>query len=215
MFDGLCFQDGETVLFFGDSITDCGRRAAERPYGNGYVSLIVEMVAAALPERDIRFVNKGVGGNTVVDLKNRWEDDVLRFEPDWLCVKIGINDIHRCLRGTPEAVPVDLFRQTYDEILKRAEERCAPQMVLIDPFYISLDSSDKGFRSEVLSGLPGYIQVVADMADKYGAKRVKLHDMFQRLLAYCPADAFCPEPVHPYRSGHVAMALEILRVLCG
>ena len=30
-------QDGETMLFIGDSITDCGRRAAEAPLGNGYV----------------------------------------------------------------------------------------------------------------------------------------------------------------------------------
>lgn len=214
MFDGLCFQDGETVLFVGDSITDCGRRAADRPYGNGYVSLIVEMVIAALPERDIRFINKGIGGNTVVDLQNRWEDDVLRFEPDWLCVKIGINDIHRWLRGTPEAVPPALFRKTYDEILARAAERCSPKMVLLDPFFISLDTSGKSFRSDVLAGLSDYIAVVADMSEKYGAKRVKLHDMFQRLLASHPADTFCPEPVHPYRSGHVAMTLEIFRVLC-
>ena len=32
-------KNRQTVLFIGDSITDCGRRAAERPLGNGYVNL--------------------------------------------------------------------------------------------------------------------------------------------------------------------------------
>ena len=28
-------EDGQTLLFIGDSITDCGRRGAEAPQGNG------------------------------------------------------------------------------------------------------------------------------------------------------------------------------------
>jgi len=30
-------QNGQKILFIGDSITDAGRRTAERPYGIGYV----------------------------------------------------------------------------------------------------------------------------------------------------------------------------------
>jgi lysophospholipase L1-like esterase len=214
MLEALCFQNGETVLFIGDSITDCGRRAAERPYGNGYVSLFVEMVAADLPERSSRFINKGIGGNRVTDLQNRWEDDVIAFRPDWLSVKIGINDLHSLLRGAEDGVPPDRFREVYDEILDRTREKAPAKLVLIDPFYISRDTSGKSFRSEVLAAIPEYIQVVADMAEKYNARRVKTHDMFQRLLERHPADAFCPEPVHPYRSGHLAIALELAKTLC-
>ena len=32
-------EDGQTLLFIGDSITDCGRRGAEAPLGNGDVRL--------------------------------------------------------------------------------------------------------------------------------------------------------------------------------
>ena len=214
MFEDLPFRDGDTVLFIGDSITDCGRRATERPYGNGYVSLVIEMVSAALPERDIAFLNKGFGGNTVVDLQDRWEDDVMAFEPTWLSVMIGINDICRCLRKAAACVPPEQFRDAYDDILSRTMERMSPKLILMDPFFISRDTSGKSFRSDVLGGLPDYIAVVADMAEKYGARRVRLHDMFQRLLAHHPADAFCPEPVHPFRSGHMAIALEFMRALC-
>ena len=54
-------QDGQTFLFQGDSITDCGRRADHAPYGIGYASLVREMVTAQHPERQINFVNKGIG----------------------------------------------------------------------------------------------------------------------------------------------------------
>jgi len=214
MSNGLCFQSGQTVLFIGDSITDCGRRAAERPYGNGYVSLIVEMVTALYPDREIRFINKGIGGNRVTDLQLRWEDDVIRFQPDWLSVKIGINDLHSYLRKVEGAVSAELFRKVYDEILGRAKEKTSAKLVLIDPFYISNDTSGRSFRSEVLELIPQYIQVVADMAEKYEARRVQTHDMFQRLIQFHPADFFCPEPVHPFRSGHLAIALETMRILC-
>lgn len=32
-------------------------------------------------------------------------------------------------------------------------------------------------------------------------------------LKHRPADIFCPEPVHPYLSGHLVIALGLLEVL--
>jgi len=97
------FKDGQTVVFIGDSITDCGRRGPDAPYGNGYVKLAVDLITAKYPERRITFLNEGIGGNTVEDLRNRWHDDVLRHRPDWVSVMVGINDLHRVLRGTQRA----------------------------------------------------------------------------------------------------------------
>lgn len=46
----FAFKDGQTVVFVGDSITDCGRRGSDAPYGNGYVK--------RYPERRITFLNE-------------------------------------------------------------------------------------------------------------------------------------------------------------
>jgi len=93
----LAVKDGETIVFAGDSITDCGRRGEYAPLGNGYVHMFNCLILAKYPERRIRVVNVGIGGNTVLDLRNRWEDDVLSLEPDWVSVLIGINDLpHAC-----------------------------------------------------------------------------------------------------------------------
>jgi len=38
-------QDTQTVVFTGDSITDCGRRDVAAPLGNGYVKIAVDLIA--------------------------------------------------------------------------------------------------------------------------------------------------------------------------
>ena len=100
----LCVESGQTILFIGDSITDCGRRGDAAPLGNGYVRFFSELVMAYYPERDIRYINTGIGGNRITNLKARWEEDALAHKPDWLSVKIGINDLHSFLGGDPNGV---------------------------------------------------------------------------------------------------------------
>jgi lysophospholipase L1-like esterase len=199
-------KDGETMVLIGDSITDCGRRGAEAPLGNGYVRMFTEMVTARFPERKINFINKGIGGHRITDLKNRWTDDVLYYKPDRLSIKIGINDIHSYLRGAPDAVSPELFAEIYDELLDLTKKELDCPVVLISPFYISNDRRDGSFRSVVLETMPRYVNTVEEMAKKYDARLVPLHDIFHNHLKYRDADSFCPEPVHPHHTGHMIIA---------
>ncbi len=209
----LCVKDGETFLFIGDSITDCGRQEDKAPFGDGYVSLFIDIATSQCPDRNITFINKGIGGNSVTSLKDRWEADVIVENPDWLSVKIGINDIHCHVRGADNAVSPSLFRQTYDYILGQAVEKTSAQLVLIDPFYISADRSDQTFASSVMEIIPEYLRVVHDMSQQYKTRLVKTHDVFQKHLKYRAPETFCPEPVHPNRTGHVVIAMELMDVL--
>ena len=211
----LCIQDGEKFLLIGDSITDCGRREAAAPFGAGYVALLRDLVISRWPERGIAWVNKGIGGHKVTDLQERWKDDVIREAPDWLSVKIGINDLHSYLWDRQNGVSPARFRDSYREILDRAKEQVSPRLVLITPFYISADHSGQSLRSTVLGLLPEYLTIVEEMASEFEARLVQLQPVFERQLQYRPAEEFCPEPVHPNRSGHLLIADEVLRVLCG
>ncbi len=210
----LCVQDREKLLFIGDSITDCGRRNVALPLGDGYVALLHDLVIGQWPERDITWVNKGMGGNKVTDLAERWEEDVIREAPQWLAVKIGINDLHNYLLDRQQGVSPARFRETYEAILTRAVSAIKPRLVLITPFYISSDRSGQSVRSVVLSLLPEYLSIVEALAQKFGARVVRLQPMFEQQLRYRPADTFCPEPVHPNRTGHLLIAQEVLRVMC-
>ncbi len=209
-------NDGETILFIGDSITDCGRRTDNAPLGNGYVRWFEVLATLREPEKSLRILNKGIGGDRVTGLRSRWTDDVLRHAPDWLSIKIGINDLHSMLRAPndPNCVPPALFEEAYEEILTRTREslpECA--MLLIDPFYISIETSPNSWRRKVLDALPDYIAVVEKMSRKFGTRRLETHAMFQGLLTFRDADTFCPEPVHPNSVGHLAIAEALYRVL--
>lgn len=84
----------------GASVTDCGR---ERPdgegnngeLGNGYVSLVDSLIAAAYPAHGLRVINGGVSANTTRDLAVRWQTDVLDKKPDWAAVLMPTNDVWR------------------------------------------------------------------------------------------------------------------------
>ena len=206
-------QDGQTLLFIGDSITDCGRRGAEAPLGSGYVKIATEMITARYPDREIRYINKGIGGNKVTDLKERWQDDVEFHKPDWLSIKIGINDMHSHLNQVPGAVSPELFERTYDHILSETSGSVGCPVLLISPFYISPDRTDATNRNSVLELLPEYIDVVKRMSEKYATRLILMHDIFQNHLAYRDADAFCPEPVHPHHAGHLIIADAVVGVL--
>ena len=207
-------KSGQTILFIGDSITDCGRRAEERPLGNGYVKLFADMLILRQPKMKINIINKGIGGDIVTGLRNRWHDDVLRHKPDWLSIKIGINDLHSALRNDPGAVTPALYRQAYEHIISRTASvlpRC--RLLLIDPFFISTEKAATSFRSEVLKLLPEYLRTVHELSRKRHTLLVKTHEMFQRLLKTHEPDTFCPEPVHPNLTGHLAIAEAVYSAL--
>lgn len=207
------FQDDQTVVFIGDSITDCGRRDQHSPFGNGYVKIAIELITARYPDRDLRFFNEGISGNTVRHLRDRWEQDVLSHRPDWVMVKIGINDLHRTLDQTPEAVSPDTYEQLYRDCLNRTRHETEARLVLLDPFYISSEPEPGTREAEVLSRLSPYLNAVSRLAHEFNALHVHTHQAFQRQLRFRPASAFCPEPVHPFQSGHIVIAHELLQIL--
>ena len=208
----LSIKSGQTVLFIGDSITDCGRRQFDGCLGDGYVDLFTKLVAADYPERKIKYINKGISGNTIVDLEERWTDDVFSNKFDLLSIKIGINDLHRFLNKREESVPPELFEKTYDTLLERTRKVYKGPIVLIQPFYLSRDASG-AFRKAVLQLLPKYLRVVEKMSRKYKTKLVKTHELFQKHLKYRNVDVFCNEPVHPNSFGHLIIAKELFKVL--
>ena len=206
-------EDGQTLLFIGDSITDCGHRGPEAPLGNGYVRIFSELVTTHYPGRQIRYINKGIGGNRVTDLRERWRDDVLFCKPDRLSIKIGINDLHSHLRGAEGAVNPEYFEGVYDELLDLTGRELGCPIVLLTPFYISTDRSGGTFRSQVLELIPLYIEAVERLSARYGTRLVELHEIFGEHLKHREAEAFCPEPVHPNPAGHMVIAQALFEAL--
>ena len=67
----LALQDGEKIVFIGDSITDCERRGGARPLGAGYVKFFADLALAREPGKRLAIINRGINGHTVVNLRDR------------------------------------------------------------------------------------------------------------------------------------------------
>ena len=132
----------KTLLFQGDSITDCSRAITEAEdtrhtfLGSGYVSLLAAEIYGDQPEKDWRIFNRGISGNRVVDLYARWKVDALVLKPDVLSILIGVNDTwHEYNRQNGVEVP------RYEEFLRRLiswTKDTLPEVkiVLLEPFVL-------------------------------------------------------------------------------
>ena len=205
---------GSSFLFIGDSITDCERMAHAAPLGWGFVSRFTEMVTFHHPELDIRWLNRGVGGDVIADLRNRWDEDVVAHEPDWLAIMIGINDCHGNLEDSNEWA-----ENAYDDDFRFLLEQVrpfTPRLVLLDPFYVAIADGRwlvDDVQRRILDRIQVYHRVVARLAREHDAVHVHTHDMFAVQLRYRPPSHFGDEPVHPYPIGHEMIALELYKQL--
>lgn len=206
----MIFEAGQKVLFIGDSITDCGRIDEDPPYGNGYMSLVRAFVTARRPELGLTWVNHGIGGNTVRDLAARWDADVIREQPDWLSVMIGINDVWRLFTPGQEAdaVPIEEFETTLRALLRQAVEATSCRLILADPYVIEPD------RSEPQRALSDqYGQVVAALSQEFGALHVPTQAAYDRALTSTKALDWADDRIHPNLPGHAVLAEAFLEVI--
>jgi lysophospholipase L1-like esterase len=205
----MIFEAGQRIVFIGDSITDCGRREGQAPFGNGYASLVRAMVTARYPELGLSWENRGISGNTVRDLRDRWDEDAIAPRPDWLSVLIGINDIWRAFQDQPEwAVPIDEYERLLRELLTRAVDATGCRLILAEPYLIEADR-DEPQRAET----DRYCAVVRRVAGDFGARCVRTQEAFDSVLSSTPAKEWADDRVHPGLAGHAVIAQAFLRAI--
>ncbi len=209
-------QPRETLLFIGDSITDCGRNQLDVPLGVGYVRMFSDLLTIREPAKRVRIINRGIGGNTVDDLRSRWSDHVLAHRPDWLVVKIGINDINRWLCA-PETNPkqsLEQFTAIYHQIVALARSALPEtKILLISPFLASRDTTPDSYRARVLRTIPGYVEAVRATAAEHGCRFLDLHAAVANLLNNLPPDVFAEDAIHPGPAGALFIAEQVYAAL--
>jgi acyl-CoA thioesterase-1 len=197
-------KDNQTILFIGDSITDADRsRLVYSPYGFGYVHFVAYLLMAKYPHLDLNITNTGISGNTVRDLKERWDSDCISYKPDVLSVLVGVNDACRYYAEPGSAYGVDTkeYEVTYRQLLLKAKEECKCQIVLMEPFMFCDDPGDAVFE-----GLQQYVQIVRGLADEFNAVLVPLQRLINEEIELVPPGKWSEDSVHPYVWAHAWIA---------
>jgi len=205
----MLFEQGQKIVFIGDSITDCGRRDVFAPYGNGYVAQVRNFLIARYPQLRLRIENRGVGGDTVRHLAARWDADVIAEKPDWLSVKIGINDVWRNYGANAhEAVPIDEYEDTYRTLLKRAVDETGCKLIVAEPYMIEFDRGNL-MRAQ----MDEFGKVARKLADEFGAVNVRTQDAFDAVLEYTASADWADDKIHPHGPGHGVIAMAFLKAV--
>jgi len=200
--------DATVVVFQGDSVTDCGRdRRVSEPnvasaLGTGYPLLIAAAALARSPDRGLRFYNRGVSGNKVPDLEQRWAVDVLDLKPDVLSVLVGVNDFwHKLTHGYTGTV--EEYEDRYTALLAETR-RALPQvrLVVLEPFVLRCGAVDERWFPE----FDARRAAAARVARQAGATFVPLQAAFDDRSRNAAPQYWATDGVHPTPAGHAVIA---------
>ena len=209
----MIVEQGQKLLFIGDSVTDCDRAKPKgeglfEALGKGYVSYVNALLQAVYPEFGIRVVNKGISGHTVRDLKDRWQEDVIAQKPDCLSIMIGINDVWRQY-DTPFIKEWHVYIDEYEQTLRNLVNETKPlvkSLVLMTPFYLESNEQDKMRQT-----MDQYGQVVRKIAEETDCLLVDTQAAFNEVLKDLYPATLAWDRVHPSAAGHMVLARAFLK----
>lgn len=198
-----------TLLFQGDSITDCGRDRNNananntRALGTGYPLLLTAMLRERHPDRDFQVFNRGISGNRVPDLQGRWQGDALDIKPAILSILIGVNDIWHAIGKVPAKEFVPAYEAGYNALLERTRAALPTvQLVILEPFVLRTGAVNDAW-------FPDFDELRAAcrrVSHRANARFVGLHEMFQKRAAKSTPAYWADDGVHPTAAGHEAIA---------
>ncbi|MCB9885117.1 MAG: SGNH/GDSL hydrolase family protein [Planctomycetes bacterium] len=209
---------GDRVLFQGDSITDAGRsreRAAEAnaqaALGGGYAWFAAAGLLVGHPAEQLQVWNRGISGNKVFQLADRWQQDCLELKPDLLSILIGVNDIWHTKNGKYDGT-VATYARDYDALLTRTRAALPDvRLVICEPFVLRCGAIDDSWFPE----FDHYRAAARDVADRHRARWVPFQAMFDAAIAYAPPEHWAKDGVHPSAAGAALMAQTWLDVVTG
>lgn len=216
----------KTILFQGDSITDCGRvreespdifkrfyyaLAKRKPLGGGYPAL----VAAELGE-GYSFVNRGVSGDRILDVYARIVRDVIKVKPDCMSLLIGVNDIWHGIDFN-NGTGMKRFEKVYDIFFQELSEELPDTKIIIMGAFV-LEGSATANRhgqpdryKKFRNGVEEAAAITRALAEKYGHRFIDLQRVFDEAEKTIPASELLSDGVHPTRKGHELIKSEWIK----
>ncbi|HKI90276.1 MAG TPA: SGNH/GDSL hydrolase family protein [Draconibacterium sp.] len=210
------FEKGDTVLFQGDSITDAGREKEKelpnnpRSFGQGYAFLAASVLLNTLAEKNLTIYNRGISGNKVYQLADRWQKDCLDLKPNVLSILIGVNDYWHKRNGKYNGT-IEIYENDYRALLNRTKEALpAVKFVLCEPYYLLNTSA---VDETWVEPMKQYQAVAKKMADEFDALWVPYQKVYDEAIKHAPAAYWSADGVHPAMPGAQLMAEAWLRAV--
>lgn len=207
------------LVCFGDSIT-------QGDATGGYVGLLRNFLTAGYPERNIRVVNAGIGGNRTPDLLARLDKDVIARKPNVVLINIGVNDVgwgfdefnprREFPAGDgPLGVPLNVYENNLGELADRLREGTDAEIIFATPTILGEDIDSPDSLRNIR--LREYVAAMRRVAEAKSAILAPTHEDFTQTLragkSVNPEFSLTNDGVHMTPAGNAALALTILTTL--
>lgn len=202
----IVIKEKDKILFIGDSITDVGRsRTFDGDLGKGFPFLIAAKLFNQYPEADLTILNRGVSGDSLSQLKNRWEEDCLDLNPELVTILIGVNDVWQSVEKNinPSKEELEMFESNYRYLLKTLAQRTDAKVVLMEPFLLPHPKDRHSWREQ----LDSRIQIIRRLAKDYHALFIPLDGILNAKGIASDYEIYTGDDgVHPTSAGHATIA---------
>jgi lysophospholipase L1-like esterase len=196
-------KNKSVILFQGDSITDCNRdKKRDDKFGEGYAMMINAWLNSIYPEKEFNFLNRGVSGDRVSNLKERWQNDCINLEPDLLSILIGINDCWERYKNN-DPTSVEEFKRIYRDILVQVRNEFTEiKIILCEPFLLPVNEEQKKWRED----LDPKINIIRNLAREFNTEYLALDGIFAEASTKQKPDFWTVDGIHPTYAGHALIA---------
>ena len=200
--DELPFEEGDTIVGFGDSSTDDLQ---------SWFEILRNVLDIAFEDADFTFVNAGLSYNTTSEALRRMNRDVLSRDPDWVIVNLGTFDaIRPSFTKNRTLIPLSETWEnlsTIEDAIGTVTENppvwITPTPIIpglldeMELFDFDIEDKDLASIREVITGKKGYI--VDPLGKRMGS----------------PPEAwyFLSDGINPSLSGHVNTVKELMKSL--
>ncbi|WP_158826466.1 SGNH/GDSL hydrolase family protein [Mucilaginibacter lacusdianchii] len=209
-------NENDVIVFQGDSITDWGRKRDENApntfgmLGSGYAYQAAAKLLLDHADKNLQIYNRGVSGNKVYQLAERWDNECLNFKPNVLSIMIGVNDFWHTLTGGYKGT-IETYRTDYKKLLDRTKQALPNVKFIIgEPFAIK---GVKAVDEKWYPAFDAYRQTSRELATQYDAVFLPYQKLFDEALKTAPAVYWTNDGVHPSIAGAALMAQAWLKAI--
>jgi len=211
-------KKGSVVLFQGDSITDAGReKTRELPnsgssFGGGYAFLAASAILKNFSKEEPKVYNRGISGNKVFQLAERWQKDCIDLKPEVLSILIGVNDFWHMRNGQYNGT-VETYETDFRKLLNDTKSALPNiQLVICQPFVLpGTTAVDESW----VQPFSAYQAAAEKICKEFDGIWVPFQKVFDEALKHAPASWWAPDGVHPSMAGAYLMAAAWLNTATG
>jgi lysophospholipase L1-like esterase len=206
---GIKLLKDQVILFQGDSITDSERDKEDtgfntaRNLGSGYPMLAGAALLNKYETLNLKIYNRGISGNKVFQLAERWDRDCLELKPDVLSILIGVNDIWHKLNGNYNGT-ADIYRNDYIALLERTIKALPNvKLIICEPFAVrGVKAVDDKWYPEFYD----YQKAAREIAKQFRATLIPFQNVYDEAQKRAPGSYWTGDGVHPTLAGAQLMA---------